>query len=73
MDAPLLSVVGVQIMDYSALPHFCHKGYSGPSNHLENYSNNCFSWDHPFHQQLYNYINEQSVKKDFTPEGATEG
>ncbi|XP_051125270.1 phosphatidylinositol/phosphatidylcholine transfer protein SFH1-like [Andrographis paniculata] len=51
----------LKIMDYSALPHFCCRRHSSSSDRLENYSDNCFSWDHPFHQQLYDYIKEQSM------------
>lgn len=43
-------------MDYSSLPHFCCKR---SSKYLESGSENCFSLDHPFHQQLYNYIKQQ--------------
>lgn len=46
----------VQIMDYSSLPHFCR---NRSSKYLESGSENCFSLDHPFHQQLYNYIKQQ--------------
>ncbi|KAB1221656.1 hypothetical protein CJ030_MR2G024035 [Morella rubra] len=48
------------IMDYASLPHFCRKEGSGSSRHVEN----CFSLDHPFHQQLYNYIKEQSLIRE---------
>lgn len=46
-------------MDYASLPHFCKKEGSGSSRHSENES--CYSLDHPFHQQLYNYIKQQSL------------
>lgn len=51
----------LKIMDYSSLPHFCRR--EGPCS--SRYSpppgpNNCFSFDHPFHQQLYNYIKQQA-------------
>lgn len=49
----------LKIMDYSSLPHFCREG-SGSSRHAEN----CFSLDHPFHQQLYNYIKQQSFIRE---------
>lgn len=49
----------MQIMDYSSLPHFCRKRSSGSSKVSD--SENCFSLDHHFHQQLYNYINQQSL------------
>lgn len=51
----------VQIMDYPSLPHFCRKSSSGSSKHLDSCFENCFSLDHPFHQQLYNYIKQQSL------------
>ncbi|KAL3627263.1 hypothetical protein CASFOL_028626 [Castilleja foliolosa] len=50
----------LKIMDYSSLPRFCRKRMSGSSNNLLNQAENCFSLDHPFHQQLYNYIKQQS-------------
>ncbi|XVF75155.1 hypothetical protein PTKIN_Ptkin13bG0164600 [Pterospermum kingtungense] len=49
----------LKIMDYASLPHFCRKEGSGSSRHSEN--EDCFSLDHPFHQQLYNYIKQQSL------------
>lgn len=49
----------MQIMDYSSLPHFCRKRSSGSSKYLDGCFENCFSFDHPFHQQLYNYIRQQ--------------
>lgn len=48
-------------MDYASLPHFCKREGSGSSRNSENESENCFSLDHPFHQQLYNYIKQQSL------------
>ncbi|CAM8978774.1 unnamed protein product [Rhodiola kirilowii] len=51
----------LQIMDYAALPHFCKRQGSGSSKHSANGStDNCFSLDHPFHQQLYNYVRHQA-------------
>ncbi|XP_027331248.1 phosphatidylinositol/phosphatidylcholine transfer protein SFH9-like [Abrus precatorius] len=50
----------LNIMDYSSLPHFCKKEGSGSSRHSESGSENCYSLDHHFHQQLYNYIKEQA-------------
>ncbi|KAL0792921.1 hypothetical protein Bca101_064298 [Brassica carinata] len=44
----------LKIMDFTSLPHFCRRGSSGSSHHAE--SVDCFSFDHPFHQQLYNYV-----------------
>ncbi|GLT80245.1 hypothetical protein SLA2020_516970 [Shorea laevis] len=48
----------LKIMDLASLPHFCKKEGSGSSHHSE--IHNCFSLDHPLHQQLYNYIKQQS-------------
>ncbi|KAK2355230.1 Sec14p phosphatidylinositol transfer family protein [Trifolium repens] len=50
----------LKIMDYASLPHFCRKEGSGSSKHSGSGSENCYSLDHPFHQELYNYIKEQS-------------
>ncbi|KAJ0252798.1 hypothetical protein HA466_0119310 [Hirschfeldia incana] len=45
----------LKIMDYTSLPHFCRRGSSsGSSHHAQGVD--CFSVDHPFHQQLYNYV-----------------
>ncbi|KAK8501015.1 hypothetical protein V6N13_062784 [Hibiscus sabdariffa] len=49
----------LKIMDFESLPHFCRKEGSGSSRHSEN--GNCYSLDHPFHQELYNYIKQQSL------------
>ncbi|KAL7217736.1 hypothetical protein ACSBR2_011050 [Camellia fascicularis] len=52
----------LKIMDYESLPHFCKREGSGSSRHSRNgTAENCFSLDHPFHQQLYNYIKQQAV------------
>ncbi|GFP95026.1 phosphatidylinositol/phosphatidylcholine transfer protein sfh2 [Phtheirospermum japonicum] len=51
----------LKIMDYESLPHFCRRGGSGSSRHYRNGTvSDCFSLDHPFHQQLYNYVKEQA-------------
>jgi len=51
----------MQIMDYASLPHFCKREGSGSSRHSRNgTTDNCFSLDHDFHQQLYNYIKVQA-------------
>lgn len=50
----------LKIMDYASLPHFCKREGSGSSRHSRNgMTDNCFSLDHPFHQQLYTYMKEQ--------------
>lgn len=55
----------LKIMDYASLPHFCKKEGSGSSRHSRNGINdNCFSLDHSFHQELYDYVKEQAAKTD---------
>ncbi|XP_076949122.1 phosphatidylinositol/phosphatidylcholine transfer protein SFH9-like [Bidens hawaiensis] len=51
----------LKIMDYSALPHFCRREGSRSSRRdgNSNTTEDCFSLDHPFHQQLYNYMKKQ--------------
>ncbi|PRQ28196.1 putative CRAL-TRIO lipid binding domain, CRAL/TRIO domain-containing protein [Rosa chinensis] len=51
----------LKIMDYASLPHFCKREGSGSSRHSQNGTDNCFSLDDRFHQQLYNYIKQQSL------------
>lgn len=51
----------LKIMDYSSLPHFCKREGSGSSRNSDNGTEYCYSFDHPFHQQLYNYIKQQSL------------
>ncbi|CAI0374495.1 unnamed protein product [Linum tenue] len=52
----------LKIMDISSLPHFCKREGSGSSkNNSEKSSESCYSLDHPFHQQLYNYTKEQAA------------
>ncbi|KAL6543077.1 hypothetical protein OROHE_010597 [Orobanche hederae] len=52
----------LKIMDYESLPHFCRKDGSGSSRHSRNEGvSDCFSFDHPFHQQLYNYVKEKAA------------
>ncbi|KAF5472619.1 hypothetical protein F2P56_009321 [Juglans regia] len=50
----------LKIMDYDSLPHFCRREGSGSGSSRRSYGN-CYSLDHPFHQQLYNYIKQQSL------------
>lgn len=53
----------MQIMEYESLPHFCRKEGSGSSRHSgDREVRDCFSMDHPFHQQLYNYVKEQAAR-----------
>ncbi|XP_004498146.1 SEC14 cytosolic factor [Cicer arietinum] len=54
----------LKVMDYASLPHFCKKQDSKSSRHNTsagvNTTENCFSFNHVFHQQLYNYIKQQA-------------
>jgi hypothetical protein len=54
----------MQIMDYASLPHFCKREGSGSSRHSGYANDNCFSLDHPFHQQLYNYVKQKSLESE---------
>lgn len=47
-------------MDYASLPHFCRREGSGSSRHSGKGNDNCYTLDHPFHQQLYNYVKQQA-------------
>ncbi|KAJ9551223.1 hypothetical protein OSB04_015268 [Centaurea solstitialis] len=53
----------LKIMDYESLPHFCRRQGSGSSRHSKTTTGDdcCFSLDHGFHQQLYNYTNQQAA------------
>lgn len=51
-------------MDYASLPHFCKRAGSGSSRNSDDGTENCFSFDHPFHQQLYDYIKQQSLIRE---------
>ncbi|GKV37376.1 hypothetical protein SLEP1_g45414 [Rubroshorea leprosula] len=52
----------LKVMDYSSLPRFCRGEGSGSSQHNGNgTAANCFSLDHDFHQQLYNYVKQQAA------------
>ncbi|CAH9107785.1 unnamed protein product [Cuscuta epithymum] len=51
----------LKIMDYSSIPHFCKREGSGSSKHSRNGTvDNCFSLDHDFHKQLYDYVKQQA-------------
>ncbi|GAB4845914.1 hypothetical protein Ancab_024920 [Ancistrocladus abbreviatus] len=57
----------LKVIDYASLPHFCKREGSGSSKHSRNgttSTDNCFSLDHAFHQQLYNYVKEQAASVD---------
>lgn len=52
----------LKIMDYTSLPHFCKRdGSMSSRSSAHQGGNNCYSLDHIFHQQLYNYIKQQSL------------
>ncbi|KAG4377277.1 hypothetical protein GLYMA_18G075200v4 [Glycine max] len=52
----------LRVMDYASLPHFCRKEDSKSSkHHASGNSENCFSFNHAFHQQLYNHIKQQAI------------
>ncbi|KAF8409754.1 hypothetical protein HHK36_005833 [Tetracentron sinense] len=52
----------LKIMDYASLPHFCRREGSGSSRHSGNgTTDDCFSLDHAFHQQLYNHIKQKAL------------
>ncbi|GLT72552.1 hypothetical protein SLA2020_444760 [Shorea laevis] len=49
-------------------PAFCRREGSGSSRHCGNgNTDNCFSLDHPFHQQLYDYIKHQASSVSVSP------
>ncbi|XP_076923207.1 SEC14 cytosolic factor-like isoform X2 [Bidens hawaiensis] len=61
----------LKIMDESSLPHFCRRevsvsrSWSGSlsgsgSGSSRSSDDDCYSLDHPFHQELYNYMKQQS-------------
>ncbi|KAG4382138.1 hypothetical protein GLYMA_14G012600v4 [Glycine max] len=52
----------LKVMDYASLPHFCRKKDSRvPRHHVAGNTENCFSFDHVFHKQIYNYITQQAI------------
>lgn len=57
-------------MDYSALPHFCRREGSGSSKHSSTDADNCFSFDHPFHKELYGHIKEQASHRELIKMGS---
>ncbi|XP_020225097.1 phosphatidylinositol/phosphatidylcholine transfer protein SFH9 isoform X4 [Cajanus cajan] len=57
----------LKVMDYASLPHFCRKEDSRVPRHLvAEKTENCFSVNHVFHRQLYNYINQQAILMEST-------
>lgn len=53
-------------MDYASLPHFCRREGSGSSRYSSAEDDDCFSLDHPFHQQLYSYIKQRATNQEST-------
>ncbi|MQL67983.1 hypothetical protein Taro_000244 [Colocasia esculenta] len=54
----------LKVIDYSSLPHFCRREGSGSSRHSVSETDDCFSLDHHFHQELYCYINEKALSNE---------
>ncbi|XP_008797755.1 phosphatidylinositol/phosphatidylcholine transfer protein SFH9-like [Phoenix dactylifera] len=54
----------LEVMEYESLPHFCRREGSGSSRYSPG-ADDCFSLDHPFHQQLYSYIKQQALHQEF--------
>ncbi|XP_047171354.1 phosphatidylinositol/phosphatidylcholine transfer protein SFH9-like isoform X2 [Vigna umbellata] len=55
----------LKVMDYASLPHFCRKEDSKSSKHNASGNiENCFSFNHVFHQQLYNHIKHQAIIRE---------
>ncbi|XP_078181747.1 SEC14 cytosolic factor-like isoform X1 [Carex rostrata] len=57
----------LKIMDHSSLPHFCRKEGSGSSRRSTNSDSvdNCYSVEHWFHQEMYNYMKQQSETTNY--------
>ncbi|KAL6603849.1 hypothetical protein ACP70R_044210 [Stipagrostis hirtigluma subsp. patula] len=60
----------LKIMDHSSLPHFCRREGSGSSKHSSSDEDDCFSLDHQFHQELYNFIKEQALSQELIKQGS---
>nr|CAB3468361.1 unnamed protein product [Digitaria exilis] len=60
----------LKIMEYSSLPHFCRREGSGSSKRSSSDPDDCFSLDHPFHQELYNFIQEQALNQELIKQGS---
>ncbi|XP_020100144.1 phosphatidylinositol/phosphatidylcholine transfer protein SFH9-like isoform X2 [Ananas comosus] len=54
----------LKVIDNESLPHFCRREGSGSSRYSSDKANDCFSLDHPFHQQLYSYMKQQAMGPD---------
>ncbi|RWW29350.1 hypothetical protein GW17_00006125 [Ensete ventricosum] len=60
-----LGCSNLQIMDYDSLPHFCRRQSYGSSRISSPGADDCYSLDHPFHQQFYNYIKQQALSQEY--------
>ncbi|XP_042438285.1 phosphatidylinositol/phosphatidylcholine transfer protein SFH9-like isoform X1 [Zingiber officinale] len=54
----------LKVMDYASLPNFCKRNGSGSSRDSSLDLDNCYSLNHPFHQELYSYTMQQARSKD---------
>lgn len=57
-------------MDYASLPDFCKRNGSGSSRDSSFDLDNCYSLNHPFHQELYSYTVQQVRSKDLIKHGS---
>ncbi|WOL17497.1 phosphatidylinositol/phosphatidylcholine transfer protein SFH11-like [Canna indica] len=57
----------LKIMDYDSLPYFCRSGSNNSYRVSAAGADNCYSLDHPFHQQLYSYVKQQASKQPSLP------
>lgn len=58
----------LKIMDHSSIPHFCRR--EGSSKVPLSSVDDCFSLDHPFHQELYHYIEQQALNQELIKQGS---
>lgn len=58
----------LKIMDHSSIPHFCRR--EGSSKASLSSIDDCFSLDHPFHQELYHYIEQQALNQELIKQGS---
>ncbi|XP_074567721.1 phosphatidylinositol/phosphatidylcholine transfer protein SFH9-like [Curcuma longa] len=54
----------LKVMDYASLPSFCKRNGSGSSRDSSLDLDNCYSLNHPFHQELYSFTVQQARSKD---------
>ncbi|RYR45285.1 hypothetical protein Ahy_A07g031121 isoform A [Arachis hypogaea] len=51
----------LKVMDYASLPHFCKDSSKLTKHNATMNAENCYSLDHVFHKQLYNYMKQQAM------------